>query len=110
MGVHVSSGRGMKISPVDAFPRLSYVFPLLTCITAFLHTNLLPSVYIHTYPLFKHDKVQSSKIVGSCAFLHTNKCLPPYLMSVSLILGLQPRDKAAMLGVKTKEYFLEEFT
>ena len=27
-----------------------------------------------------------------------------------LILGLQPRDKAAMLGVKTKEYFLEEFT
>ena len=28
----------------------------------------------------------------------------------STILGLQPRDKAAMLGVKTKEYFLEEFT
>ena len=27
-----------------------------------------------------------------------------------VILGLQPRDKAAMLGVKTKEYFLEEFT
>ena len=27
-----------------------------------------------------------------------------------LILGLQPRDKAAMLGFKTKEYFLEEFT
>ena len=27
-----------------------------------------------------------------------------------LILGLQPRDKAAMFGVKTKEYFLEEFT
>ena len=26
------------------------------------------------------------------------------------ILGLQPRDKAAMLGVKTKEYFPEEFT
>ena len=26
------------------------------------------------------------------------------------ILGLQPRDKAAMLGVRTKEYFLEEFT
>ena len=26
------------------------------------------------------------------------------------ILGLQPRDKVAMLGVKTKEYFLEEFT
>ena len=26
------------------------------------------------------------------------------------ILGLQPRDKAAMLGVKTKEYFHEEFT
>ena len=26
------------------------------------------------------------------------------------ILGLQPHDKAAMLGVKTKEYFLEEFT
>ena len=25
------------------------------------------------------------------------------------ILGLQPRDKAAMLGVKTKETFLEEF-
>ena len=24
--------------------------------------------------------------------------------------GLQPLDKAAMLGVKTKEYFLEEFT
>ena len=28
----------------------------------------------------------------------------------TIILGLQPRDKAAMLGVKTKEYFLEEFT
>ena len=26
------------------------------------------------------------------------------------ILGLQPRDKAAMLGDKTKEYFLEKFT
>ena len=26
-----------------------------------------------------------------------------------MILGLQPRDKAPMLGVKTKEYFLEEF-
>ena len=25
-------------------------------------------------------------------------------------LGLQPRDKAAMLGVKTKEFFLKEFT
>ena len=25
------------------------------------------------------------------------------------ILGLQPRDKAAMLGVKTVEFFLEEF-
>ena len=31
-------------------------------------------------------------------------------MYTLLILGLQPRDKAAMLGVKTKEYFLEEFT
>ena len=30
--------------------------------------------------------------------------------NVYFILGLQPRDKAAMLGVKTKEYFLEEFT
>ena len=29
---------------------------------------------------------------------------------ISGILGLQPRDKASMLGVKTKEYFLEEFT
>ena len=28
----------------------------------------------------------------------------------TLILGLQPSDKATMLGVKTKEYFLEEFT
>ena len=27
-----------------------------------------------------------------------------------IILGLQPRGKAAMLGVRTKEYFLEEFT
>ena len=32
-----------------------------------------------------------------------------FVMKVT-ILGLQPRDKAAMLGVKTKEYFLEEFT
>ena len=31
-------------------------------------------------------------------------------MAMYLILGLQPRDKAAMLEVKTKEYFLEEFT
>ena len=29
---------------------------------------------------------------------------------LTTILGLQPRDKAAILGVKTKEYFLEEFT
>jgi len=26
------------------------------------------------------------------------------------ILGLQPRDKAAMSGVNTMEFFLEEFT
>ena len=26
------------------------------------------------------------------------------------LLGLQPRDKAAMLGVNTIEFFLEEFT
>ena len=32
------------------------------------------------------------------------------ILILILILGLQPRDKAAMLGVKTKEYFLEEFT
>ena len=32
------------------------------------------------------------------------------LVNGETILGLQPRDKAAMLGVKTKEYFLEEFT
>ena len=31
-------------------------------------------------------------------------------LAMYTILGLQPRDKAAMLGVKTKEYFLEEFT
>ena len=30
-------------------------------------------------------------------------------MYTLLILGLQLRDKAAMLGAKTKEYFLEEF-
>ena len=30
-------------------------------------------------------------------------------MYTLLILGLQPRDNAAILGVKTKEYFLEEF-
>ena len=28
----------------------------------------------------------------------------------TLILGLQPSDKAAMLGVKRIEFFLEEFT
>ena len=27
-----------------------------------------------------------------------------------IIIGLQPRDKATMLGVKTIEFFLEEFT
>ena len=32
------------------------------------------------------------------------------ILILILILGLQPRDKAAMLGVKTKEYFPEEFT
>ena len=32
------------------------------------------------------------------------------IKSSNTTLGLQPRDKAAMLGVKTKEYFLEEFT
>ena len=31
-------------------------------------------------------------------------------MVCTLIRGLQPRDKAAMLGVNTIEFFLEEFT
>ena len=31
------------------------------------------------------------------------------VVGIQSILGLQPRDKAAMLGVKTKETFLEEF-
>ena len=31
-------------------------------------------------------------------------------ITLALILGLQPRDKAAMLGVNTLEFFLEEFT
>ena len=44
-----------------------------------------------------------------------NKSLKEFkIMSDNLffraIVGLQPRDKAAMLGVKTKEYFLKEFT
>ena len=38
------------------------------------------------------------------------KLTPESLGVMWAILGLQPRDKAAMLGVKTKEYFLEEFT
>ena len=33
---------------------------------------------------------------------------PPH-EKLSGILGLQPRDKAAMSGVNTKEFFLEEF-
>ena len=33
-----------------------------------------------------------------------------YVYTQKHILGLHTRDKAAMLGVKTKEYFLEEFT
>ena len=41
-------------------------------------------------------------------------CAIPQLVSAPLnpipILGLQPRDKAAMLGVNTIELFLEEFT
>ena len=31
-------------------------------------------------------------------------------VSFLCILGLQPRDKAAMLGVNTIEFFLKEFT
>ena len=30
------------------------------------------------------------------------------LQALSLYLRLQPRDKAAMLGVNTREFFLEE--
>ena len=32
-----------KINPVGAFPCLLYAFPLLICISVFLHTNLRPS-------------------------------------------------------------------
>ena len=33
-----------------------------------------------------------------------------FILPVPGIPGLQPRDKAAMLGVNTIEFFLEEFT
>ena len=36
----VSSHASAKISPVGAFPCLPYAFPLLICISVFLHTNL----------------------------------------------------------------------
>ena len=37
-------------------------------------------------------------------------CAAPKCLRVDSILGLQPRDKAAMLGVNKIEFFLEKFT
>ena len=36
--------------------------------------------------------------------------IPLCFKGFTVIRGVQPRDKAAMLGVNTKEFFLEEFT
>ena len=47
------------------------------------------------------DKLQRLRQITPCL----SPCTDP-----ATILGLQPRDNAAMLGIKTKEYFLEEFT
>ena len=50
---------------------------------------------------------------GIVFVIGTNQFLLPKSKSKpksSAILGLQPRDKAAILGVNTIEFFLEEFT
>ena len=59
-------------------------------------------------------------ITNACPRKHSQKSLHPYLVLILprvsevvncfSILGLQTRDKAAMLWVKTIELFLEEFT
>ena len=59
-----------------------------------------------TVPLEGKD----SKIVISEMVIAGNIIRRRGISVARAILGLQPRDKAAMLGVKTKEYFLEEFT
>ena len=46
-----------------------------------------------------------------CAFVETAfESEVRFSVFKASILGLQPRDKAAMLGVNTIELFLEEFT
>ena len=57
---------------------------------------------ILTFFVFETRRETSKRVNGSQVLLSSPFCIR--------ILGLQPRDKAAMLGVKTKEYFLEEFT
>ena len=50
------------------------------------------------------------EVCGVCCLFITLFIFVALMLIRSLILGLQPRDKAAMLGVKTTEFFLEEFT
>ena len=74
---------------------------------------------LEQFRLLKGQKAMNSKsslfegcLLGGRKYHSTNKVLvyTQKFRSPWLSLGLQPRDKAAMLGVKTKEYFLEEFT
>ena len=50
------------------------------------------------------------EVCGVCCLVITLFIFVALILIRSLILGLQPRDKAAMLGVKTTEFFPEEFT
>ena len=81
------------------------------------HTFLYISFpFLHDYDV----KMPNFAFYGGCKQATTKLYFPFWAWIWSLeihlqegsptILGLQLRDKAAMLGVKTKEYFLEEFT
>ena len=81
---------------------------LFICISSIAEENLYPP---SNYVLELLEKERKNNVCIlllcklKCAYKRNDKT-----NKQAAILGLQPRDKAAMLGVKTKEYFLEEFT
>ena len=73
--------------------------------------SILKAILKGLKALFKQLFTMYNSLRQAISFSLKDAVLTMALVAIMLcILGLQPRDKSAMLGVKTKEYFLEEFT
>ena len=90
---------------------------MLAVITLFLQTL----AFYHVNDVKIHTSEQQLKDLGSVKHVFRSSLGATFQNFVMflrhifvhfafLIPGLQPRDKAAMLGVKTIDFFLEEFT